>query len=97
MGYEREFIEIDRPMKERKLPEILSLEEVDLLLKQIKIDDFVEARDKAILELLYATGIRVSECCSLKILDVTDDFIKVLGKGKKQRIVPLGKKAILAL
>ncbi|HEU63934.1 MAG: Tyrosine recombinase XerD [Candidatus Anoxychlamydiales bacterium] len=88
---------LDLPKIWQFLPSVMTYQEVDSLLNQIKTDDFVGARDKAILELLYATGIRVSECSSLKILDVNDDFIKVTGKGKKQRIVPIGKKAINAI
>ncbi|NGX34833.1 MAG: Tyrosine recombinase XerD [Candidatus Anoxychlamydiales bacterium] len=88
---------LDLPKIWQLLPAVMTPKEVDSLLNQIKIDDFVGARDKAILELLYATGIRVSECSSLKILDVNDDFVKVTGKGKKQRIVPIGKKAISAI
>ncbi|NGX44045.1 MAG: Tyrosine recombinase XerD [Candidatus Anoxychlamydiales bacterium] len=88
---------LDLPKIWQFLPSVMTPQEVDSLLKQIKTDDFVGARDKAILELLYATGIRVSECSSLKILDVNDGFIKVTGKGKKQRLVPIGKKAIKAI
>ena len=57
----------------------------------------VGARDSAILELLYASGIRVSEACNLKIQDVDDGFIKVTGKGKKDRIVPVNNRAIQAI
>ncbi len=79
------------------IPEVMSYQEVESLLDQPNTKDFIGARDKAILELLYATGIRVSELCNLKILDVDDTFIKVKGKGKKERLVPLGKKAIEAI
>lgn len=79
------------------VPEVLSTEEMDLLLSQPKIDDFLGARDRAILELLYATGIRVSELCQLRLNDLNDSFIKVRGKGKKERLVPLGKKATDAI
>ncbi len=88
---------LDLPKIWQFLPPILTIEEIDRLFDQIQTDDFIGARDKAILELLYATGIRVSECCNLKILDVQDDFVKVLGKGKKQRIVPIGSKAIRSI
>ena len=79
------------------VPEVLSIEEVDLLLAQPKQQDFVSARDKAILELLYATGMRVSELCQLTIYDLSDTFVKVKGKGKKERIIPVGKQAIAAV
>src|SRR5579862_6774957 len=65
------------------IPDVLTIEEVDALLSQPKSDDFQGARDKAILELLYATGMRVSELCKLRICDLDDTFVKVHGKGKK--------------
>lgn len=79
------------------IPSVMSMEEVDLLLAQPKPVDFQGARDKALLELLYATGIRVSELCQIKIQDLSDAFVKVKGKGKKERVVPVGKKAIEAI
>ena len=79
------------------IPEVLSMEEVDALLAQPKALDFIGARDRAIFELLYATGMRVSELCSLKICDVGDQFVKVHGKGRKERVVPVGAKAIEAI
>lgn len=79
------------------VPEVLTQEEVEALLAQPKPDSFLGARDKAILELLYATGIRVSELCQLRIQDLNDTFIKVKGKGKKERLVPVGKQAIAAV
>ena len=79
------------------VPEVLSIEEVDLLLAQPKQENFVGARDKAILELLYATGMRASELCQLQICDLSDTFVKVKGKGKKERVVPVGKQAIAAV
>lgn len=79
------------------IPEVLQIGEVDALLSQPKIDDRIGARDKAILELLYATGMRVSELCGLCIHDLSDTFVKVQGKGNKERIIPVGKKAIVAV
>lgn len=79
------------------IPEALSSEEVEALLAQPKTDDAIGARDKAILELLYATGMRVSELCRLRISDLDDTFVKVKGKGKKERVIPVGKKAIEAV
>ena len=79
------------------IPEVMSVEEVEDLLNAPEVDDFIGARDKAVLELLYATGMRVSELCSLKISDLSDTFVKVRGKGKKERVIPVGKKAILAV
>ena len=79
------------------VPEVLSIEEVDSLLSQPQSDDFIGSRDKAILELLYASGMRVSELCQLKISDLSDTFVKVKGKGKKERMIPVGKRAIEAV
>ncbi|MCB1135379.1 MAG: tyrosine-type recombinase/integrase, partial [Chlamydiia bacterium] len=69
----------------------------DALLSQPNPKTALGARDRAILELLYASGLRVSELCSLKINDVDDDALKVMGKGSKERIVPLGRKALEAI
>jgi integrase/recombinase XerD len=79
------------------LPEVLTAAEVDALLAQPEISDPVGARDKAVLELLYATGMRVSELCGLKVRDLDDRFVKVRGKGQKERIVPVGRRAIEAV
>ncbi len=87
----------DSPKLWQLIPEVLTTEEVEALLAQPKNDDALGSRDKAILELLYATGMRVSELCSLRIQDLSDTFVKVKGKGKKERIVPVGKKAIEAV
>lgn len=79
------------------IPEVLTCEEAEKLLSQPKLDDSIGARDQAILELLYATGMRVSELCQLRVVDLSDTFVKVKGKGKKERIIPVGKKAIAAV
>ncbi len=79
------------------IPEVMTMEEVDQLLTQPKSDDFVGSRDRAMLELLYATGMRVSELCSLKIMDLSDSFVKVRGKGRKERLIPVGRRAIEAI
>ena len=81
------------PRKEMRLPSFLTYEEVDALLSTPDIQSALGARDKAILETLYATGIRVSETIELKLSDVnlSAGFIRVFGKGEKERIVPIGK------
>jgi len=83
---------LESPKLEKKLPKILSISEVEELLKQPNTYTPTGLRDKAMLELLYATGIRVSELISLNISDVNLDmgYIKCYGKGAKERIVPLG-------
>lgn len=79
------------------IPEVMTVEEVDSLLAQPEVDDFVGARDKAILELLYATGMRVSELCGLRLSDLNDSFVKVRGKGRKERLIPVGARAMQAI
>lgn len=83
---------LESPKLEKKLPKILTIAEVEELLKQPNAFLPAGLRDKAMLELLYATGIRVSELISLNISDVNLDmgYIKCFGKGAKERIVPLG-------
>ncbi|MPM66041.1 Tyrosine recombinase XerD [bioreactor metagenome] len=83
---------LESPKLEKKLPKILTIGEVEELLKQPNGTLPAGTRDKAMLELLYATGIRVSELISLNISDVNLDmgYIKCYGKGAKERIVPLG-------
>lgn len=87
----------ETPKMWQLIPEVLSTEEVDALLAQPQLANRIGARDKAILELLYATGMRVSELCSLRIVDLSDTFVKVKGKGRKERVIPVGKKAIEAV
>lgn len=79
------------------LPEVMTVEEVERLLSIPDPNTAVGARDLAILEVLYASGLRVSEVCGLKIYDVDDLFVKVMGKGSKERLVPIGSKAIDAI
>ncbi len=81
----------------QKIPDALTVAEVEKLLKQPLGQDCIGARDLAMLELLYATGMRVSELCSLKISDVSDGFVKVRGKGNKERLIPVGQKAMVAI
>ncbi|MBP2662165.1 MAG: xerD 2 [Firmicutes bacterium] len=85
-------VNLESPKLEKKLPKILSIAEVEELLKQPNSFQSTGLRDKAMLELLYATGIRVSELINLNISDVNLDmgYIKCYGKGAKERIVPLG-------
>lgn len=86
---------IESPKMWRKLPDSLSLKEVEDLLAAPDARTLQGVRDKAFLELMYATGIRVSEAASLKMADLNMDvgFMKCLGKGQKERIVPFGRRA----
>ena len=81
---------------ERKLPTVLSFNEIDKILKSPNVNENLGLRDKAILELFYSCGLRVSELINLKIGDLhfDDEVIRVLGKGSKQRIIPIGDSAI---
>lgn len=88
---------LDSPKLWQIIPEVLSIEEVEILLMQPKIETAKGSRDRAVMEVLYASGLRVSEVCSLNIYDVDDEFVRVMGKGRKERLVPIGKKAILAV
>lgn len=90
---------IEPPKTERSIPMILSLMEVETLLDSPKQDDHFGLRDKAMLELLYATGIRVSELINLDMKNIQSSmgFISVSGKGGKERIVPIGKLASVAI
>jgi len=91
-------LEIKAPKKTKKLPQTLSVDQT-IKLVNIKDDDFISIRDRAILELFYSSGLRLSELVNLKLEDINfpDGIISVLGKGKKMRIVPLGTEAILSL
>lgn len=88
------------PMKlERKLPAFLEIPEVKRLIETPNLDCPLGLRDRAILETLYATGVRVSELVGLNLTDVDYSlgFVQVVGKGGKERMVPLGSQAIAAL
>lgn len=86
---------VDSPKLWKKIPDALSLNEIEALLAQPNLRDKQGIRDKAILESLYATGMRVSEAVNLKLNNVNLDvgFLRCIGKGNKERIIPLGKKA----
>ena len=89
---------LEAPKQEKKLPSILTVEEVDLLLSQPDVSTFKGKRDKAMLELIYASGIKVSELVMLDLEDVELDlgFVKCVS-GPRARIIPLGSKCIKAL
>ena len=87
------------PKQEKNLPKSISEKEVETLLNSINGSSNIELRDKAMMELLYATGVRVSELVNIKLNDI--DFnrrvIRVIGKGSKERLIPFGEKAFIAL
>lgn len=90
---------LESPKKQRKLPDTLSYDEINRLIGAIDLSKPEGVRNKAILEVLYSCGLRVSELTELKLsnLYLEIEFIKVLGKGSKERLVPIGGEAIKAL
>ncbi|MEC2053794.1 tyrosine recombinase XerC [Peribacillus psychrosaccharolyticus] len=90
---------VSLPKKDQMLPRFMYEEEINLLFSAISLDDTAGSRDLALLELLYATGIRVSECCNIQLqdLDFSLGTVLVHGKGKKDRYVPMGDFCVDAL
>jgi len=90
---------ISAPRVPRPLPQTMTVDEIFNLLDRIQSDDLADLRDRSILELLYAAGLRVSELVALDQddLDLHAKVVRVLGKGGKERMVPFGKQAALAL
>ncbi|WP_082233932.1 site-specific tyrosine recombinase XerD [Halobacillus massiliensis] len=91
-------LHIETPKKDRTLPKVLSSDDVEKLLS-LPVKDALSARNKAMLEILYATGLRVTELISLKVSDLhlMMGFVRCMGKGSKERIIPLGEMAKEAL
>ncbi len=87
---------IDAPKLSRKLPDTLSFEEIDKLINSIDVSTEQGTRDRAILEVLYSCGLRITELLNLKLSEIQLDveIVKVIGKGNKERIVPIGSDAI---
>lgn len=90
---------VDSPKLGRYLPEVLSVEEVSAIMDSVDVSTWNGKRDRAILEVLYGCGLRVSEAAGLKIseLFIDEGFVRVVGKGDKERIVPIGEMAVAAL
>lgn len=90
---------LDRPKSAKTLPGVLSQNEIDILLESIDTSSDLGVRDKALFELIYSCGLRISECCSLKTvnLHMHESFILVKGKGGKERVIPFGKEAKVIL
>jgi site-specific recombinase XerD len=95
LGKERSYISIDRPMKERRLPVVLSLQEVDKILNSIQ-----NQKHKMLLTTIYACGLRISELCNIQIADIDGDR-RILhirqGKGRKDRFTPLPESLLIDL
>jgi integrase/recombinase XerD len=87
---------LDSPKLSRTLPEILSVEEIDAMEQSLDLSKPEGHRNRAIIETLYSCGLRVSELINLKITDLhlNEGYVRITGKGEKQRLVPIGSKAI---
>jgi integrase/recombinase XerD len=90
---------LESPRRGRVLPQTLSVSEVEALLASAKVDQPLAWRDRALLELAYGAGLRVSELCGLGLTDLllTENLVRVFGKGGKERLVPLGRSVIGAV
>ena len=90
---------IDTPKLTRTLPDVLSVEEVNKIIESVDFSTDEGVRNRAIIELLYSCGLRVSELISLKVSDLffKEQFVRVVGKGNKQRLIPIGEYAIAAV
>ena len=90
---------LETPRGWRTLPEVLSVEETERLISAPSLDEPLAFRDRAMLELAYGAGLRVSEWTSLSVRDVLmeEQLVRVFGKGSKERLVPVGRKAIAAV
>lgn len=86
---------ISTPKRTRHLPDVLTVEEIELIINSIPLDSAKGKRDRAMLELLYSCGLRVSELTSLRLSDLFfgEGYIRVMGKGSKQRLVPISNVA----
>jgi len=100
-GYVKEdpAISIESPKFRQSLPEFLSVEEVDRLLEQPDVSDMWGLRNKAMIELMYSCGLRVSELCGLRVADLQLEAgcLRCIGKGNKERLVPVGKRALAVI
>lgn len=89
---------INNPKIKKTLPKVLSEEEINLIL-DIKLNDSYDYRNKAMIELMYSSGLRVSELINLKLndIDLDNECVRIFGKGSKERIIPLNEYAVYAL
>ena len=90
---------LETPKKWRTLPDVLAVDEIEKLLTAPSLDEPLAFRDRAMLELAYGAGLRVSEWISMNVRDVMlqDHLVRVFGKGAKERLVPIGRRAIGAI
>lgn len=90
---------VESPKTGRKLPDFLTVAEIDRIISSIDLSEPLGHRNAAIIETLYSCGLRVSEIINLKISNLyfADEFIRIVGKGNKERIVPIGERAVKSL
>lgn len=90
---------LETPKRWRTLPDVLSVDEMVRLLEAPKVDEPLAWRDRALLELAYGAGLRVSELCDLRLTDllIGDGLVRAFGKGKKERLVPIGRAVVSAV
>ena len=90
---------VEAPKIDKKLPTVISLEEVEIILDNLPSETMIDIRNKTMVELLYSTGMRVSELIGLDVEDVhlNVGYVHVKGKGNKERIIPMGEIAVIAL
>lgn len=90
---------IEAPKLLRKLPDVLSMDEIDILLKALDLTKPDHIRNKAMIETLYSCGLRVSELINLRISHIytEEEIIRVIGKGNKERLVPIGQSALKSI
>jgi len=88
---------LESPKMWQLIPEVLTVEEVSTLLAAPDAETFVGVRDRAMFQVMYASGLRVSELCSLNVGDISDDQVRVRGKGNKERVIPIAASAVDAV
>jgi integrase/recombinase XerD len=90
---------VESPRPQRKLPDVLSVKEIGQIISGVDLSRREGVRNKAMLEVLYSCGLRVTELCELRLsaVDVIDKVIQVIGKGNKERTIPIGANAINAI
>jgi integrase/recombinase XerD len=88
---------LESPKMWQLIPEVLTIDEVTRLLEAPDRESFIGARDLAIFQVMYASGLRVSEVCGLNIGSIADDHVRVKGKGNKERVVPIAATAVSAV
>ena len=88
---------LESPKMWQLIPEVLTIDEVGRFLEMPDIETSIGARDKAIFMVMYASGLRVSELCGLNTGDISDDQVRVRGKGNKERVIPIAESAVAAV